>query len=248
MVQATEVFTPTDVPTLTYVERATRNFEADLRNAFKIPKMIVSISGPSKSGKTVLVTKVVAPENLIHIYGASIKTPEDPWSNVLTWMGGPIERTETAGSKIAGELTASAGGKGGIPFLAEAKGSLAGGVSADSTTSTTKKFSTIGLDAIVREIGDSDYVIFVDDFHYIERTVREEIGRQIKAAAEKGIRICTASVPHRSDDVVRSNPELRGRVTAIDMSYSGTANIAALQVNNFDLTFISDCLRFHARA
>ena len=72
---------------------------------------------------------------------------------------------------------------------------------------------------IVREIGDSDYVIFVDDFHYIERTVREEIGRQIKAAAEKGIRICTASVPHRSDDVVRSNPELRGRVTAIDMSY-----------------------------
>ena len=181
--------------------------------------MIVSISGPSKSGKTVLVTKVVAPENLIHIYGASIKTPEDLWSNVLTWMGGPIERTETAGSKIAGELTASAGGKGGIPFLAEAKGSLAGGVSADSTTSTTKKFSTIGLDAIVREIGDSDYVIFVDDLHYIERTVREEIGRQIKAAAEKGIRICTASVPHRSDDVVRSNPELRGRVTAIDMSY-----------------------------
>src|SRR6202011_4455309 len=29
---------------------------------------------------------------------------------------------------------------------------------------------------------------------------------------------------------------------------SGTADIAALQVNNFDLTFISDCLRFHARA
>jgi hypothetical protein len=60
MVQATEVFTPTDVPTLTYVERPGRNFEADLRNAFNIPKMIVSISGPSKSSKTVLVTKVVA--------------------------------------------------------------------------------------------------------------------------------------------------------------------------------------------
>ena len=78
MVQATEVFTPTDVPTLTYVERASRNFEADLRNAFKIPKMIVSISGPSKSGKTVLVTKVVAPENLIHIYGAKHKNARGP--------------------------------------------------------------------------------------------------------------------------------------------------------------------------
>ena len=38
MVQATEVFTPTDVPTLTYVERATRNFEADLRNAFRFTR------------------------------------------------------------------------------------------------------------------------------------------------------------------------------------------------------------------
>jgi hypothetical protein len=100
MVQATEVFTPTNVPTLTYVERASRNFESDLRTAFTIPKMIVSISGPSKSGKTVLVTKVVAPENLIHIYGASIKRPDDLWSNVLTWMGGPLERTETEGSKL----------------------------------------------------------------------------------------------------------------------------------------------------
>ena len=138
MVQATEVFTPTDVPTLTYVKRASRNFEADLRDAFKIPKMIVSISGPSKSGKTVLVTKVVAPENLIHIYGASIKTPEDLWSNVLTWMGGPIERTETASSKVTGELSATAGGKGGIPLVAEAKADIKGGVSADSSTSTAK--------------------------------------------------------------------------------------------------------------
>jgi hypothetical protein len=219
MIQATDVFTPTDVPTLTYVERASRDFEADLRNAFNVPKMIVSISGPSKSGKTVLVTKVVAPDNLIHIYGASIKTPEDLWSNVLTWIGGPVERTETTGSKIAGELSATAGGKGGIPVIAEAKADVTGGLSVDSSTSTAKKYSTTGLDAIVREIGDSDYVVFVDDFHYIERNVQEEIGKQIKAAAEKGIRICTASVPHRSDDVVRSNPELRGRVTAIDMSY-----------------------------
>jgi hypothetical protein len=233
MVQATEVFTPTDVPTLTYVERASRNFEADLRNAFKIPKMIVSISGPSKSGKTVLVTKVVAPENLIHIYGASIKTPGDRWSNVLTWMGGPIERTETAGSTIGGELSATAGGKGGIPVIAEAKADIKGGVSVDSSTSTAKKYSTTGLDAIVREIGESDYVVFIDDFHYIERNVQEEIGRQIKAAAEKGIRICTASVPHRSDDVVRSNTELRGRVTAIDMSYWSANELEQIAFRGF---------------
>jgi hypothetical protein len=48
---------------------------------------------------------------------------------------------------------------------------------------------------------------------------QNDIGKEIKEAAEAGVRIVTASVPHRSDDVVRSNTELRGRVTNIDMSY-----------------------------
>jgi hypothetical protein len=60
-----EVFTPTDVPTYTYVDRAHKGFERTLRNAFDVPKMIVSVSGPSKSGKTVLISKVTSKEDLI---------------------------------------------------------------------------------------------------------------------------------------------------------------------------------------
>jgi hypothetical protein len=37
--------------------------------------------------------------------------------------------------------------------------------------------------------------------------------------ADNGVKVVTASVPHRSDDVVRSNPELRGRVAAVDLGY-----------------------------
>jgi hypothetical protein len=219
MVNATEVFTPTDVPTITYVERASRNYEDELRKAFKIPKMIVSISGPSKSGKTVLVSKVVAPDDLIHIYGASIKSADDLWRHVITWMGGPIQRSTTTGSNIGGQISASAGGSAGIPLVAKGKVDIGGNVSAGSSRSSTETYAPVGVDQIVTEIGDSDYVVFIDDFHYIDKPVRDEIGKQIKAAAECGVRICTASVPHRADDVVRSNTELRGRVTAIDMSY-----------------------------
>ena len=46
-----------------------------------------------------------------------------------------------------------------------------------------------------------------------------DIGRQIKTASERGIRIIAASVPHRSDDVVRSNSELRGRTLNIDTEF-----------------------------
>jgi hypothetical protein len=68
MARATEVFTPNDVPTVTYVKRATP-LEQRLRDAFQTPKPVISISGPSKSGKTVLVNKVIDRDNLISIVG-----------------------------------------------------------------------------------------------------------------------------------------------------------------------------------
>ncbi len=46
-----------------------------------------------------------------------------------------------------------------------------------------------------------------------------DVGRQIKTASQKNIRIIAASVPHRSDDVVRSNTELRGRTKNIDTEF-----------------------------
>ena len=233
MVRAVDIFTPTDVPTITYVERTKKNYEDDLRRAFSIPKMIVSISGPSKSGKTVLVTKVVAPENLIHIYGASIKKIEDLWENVVAWMGGPIQRSQSREINTGIDVSGTVGGKAGIPFIAEGKAELNGGISLNSSNTMTESFAPVGVDDIAREIGDSEFIIFLDDFHYIQKDVREEIGKEIKAAAEKGVRICTASVPHRSDDVVRSNTELRGRVTAIDMTYWATEELVQIAEKGF---------------
>jgi hypothetical protein len=109
MAKAVQIFTPTDVPTITYVERTNKDYETELRKAFAIPKMIVSLSGPSKSGKTVLVRKVIAPEHLIHIYGATIKRPQDLWDNVISWMGGPVLKSETSGKKTAFEFSGNAG-------------------------------------------------------------------------------------------------------------------------------------------
>jgi hypothetical protein len=71
LTKVTEVFTPNDVPTFTYVERASRNLEQRLREAFAVPKMVISLSGPSKSGKTVLVNKIIDADNLIPLTGST---------------------------------------------------------------------------------------------------------------------------------------------------------------------------------
>ena len=72
------------------------------------------------------------------------------------------------------------------------------------------------MEQVIREIANSSFVLFLDDFHYMPPDVQAAVARQIKEAARRGVKICTASVPHRSDDVVRSNPELRGRIRAVD--------------------------------
>lgn len=213
------IFTPNDTPTITYVGREDLKLEATLRQYCELSKMVVSISGPSKSGKTVLIKKVLDENQLIPVIGSGIRSPEDLWGRALQWMGTPTSVTESksSGSSISGG--GKAGGEAGLPLFAKGKAEAridAGQTWASSTASTIQSG---GLTRVIQEIAGSDFVIFLDDFHYIAEEHREEIGRQIKVATDNGVKIITASVPHRTDDVVRSNPELRGRVAAVDIGY-----------------------------
>lgn len=232
-ISATEIFTPNSSPIHTYVERKELNLEQRLRDAFSMKNMAVSVSGPSKSGKTVLLRKVIDKDMLININGASLKSSEDLWQTILRWMDVPDSVQSGGGSEAKIRAGASGGGKIGVPFVAEgsAKGEMS--VERKTSSSTTSTFSAKGLDAVIKEIGGSDFVVFIDDFHYIAPDHQEEIGRNIKAAIENGVKICTASVPHRSDDVVRSNPELRGRLSAVDLGYWSVEHLKVIANKGF---------------
>jgi hypothetical protein len=96
--KAVDVFTPGSFPEHTYVERADRKFEQDLRDSLDTTGQVVSISGPSKSGKTVLVERVVGKDSLITVTGASIRELSDLWNQVLDWMDFP---TSTSTSRLS---------------------------------------------------------------------------------------------------------------------------------------------------
>lgn len=153
--------------------------------------------------------------------------------HALQWMDVPTARVETSGSSVETAVEMHGEGKVAIPMVAAGTVGGKGTVGRNTNAEVSKTFSSGGLQQIVKEIGGSNYVLFVDDFHYIPKDVQTEIGNQIKAAAEAGVRICTASVPHRSDDVVRSNPELRGRVTGIDSDYWNESELAQIAHTGF---------------
>ena len=57
--KAHDVFVPGAYPQYTYVPRESEGLEGTLKDSLNTPGQIISLSGPSKSGKTVLVERVV---------------------------------------------------------------------------------------------------------------------------------------------------------------------------------------------
>lgn len=231
--RAAEVFTPGAYPTHTYVERPNERLEQSLRDALSTPGQVVSLSGPSKSGKTVLVERVVGRESLITVPGAGVQRPDDIWNRVLDWMDVPRSLTRSSstsgGATVGGSATSSLSVLG-VPLgRLEGKGELEVEHSREEGETSERR----GLTQVVAEIGDSDFVILLDDFHYMPRDVQTEAAKSLKEAVRLGLKICTAAVRHRGDDVVRANPELRGRVRAIDLDYWKPSELEQIALSGF---------------
>lgn len=217
--KAGEVFVPGAYPEHTYVERGGAGLEQQLRDSLDTPGQVASLSGPSKSGKTVLVERVVGRDALITVSGAGVRSPDGIWSRVLDWMEVPqaTSRAESTGGTVGGDLQAKAGLT--LPFVGKAE---AGGTAKMEVTGGTERVAQHGrrgLTQVIDEIANSDFVVLIDDFHYMDREVQVEVAKSLKEAVRLGVKVVTAAVRHRGDDVVRANPELRGRVRAVDLDY-----------------------------
>lgn len=66
------------------------------------------------------------------------------------------------------------------------------------------------------------------------REVQAEAAKALKEAVRLGVKICTAAVLHRGDDVVRANPELRGRVRSVDLRYWSIDDLIKIGVKGFE--------------
>ena len=221
--KASAVFTPGSFPTATYVERPERNYEQLLQDSLEVEGQVISVSGPSKSGKTVLVEKVVGQDNLITVTGAGMESPDSVWDTVLDFLDVPDERSTATGVQGGVTVGAEAKGKAGVPLVAQGELTGSGELSGSASREKAETSHRRGLSQVIDLLSKSDFVLLIDDFHYMPRAVQSEVSKQMKEAVRRGVKIITASVPHRSDDVVRSNPELRGRVVAIDLDYWSAA-------------------------
>ncbi len=229
--RSVEVFTPGKLPEVTYIDDHLKERARILHDALEMGAAVVSLSGPSKSGKTVFVEKNIGKDRLLQVTGAGVNSPGKLWDRVFDLIGTPVGKkaTESSGfqGNIAGKVTAEAG------FLVRAKGEVCASGTWSQGVTNQADYSIDYLQLLIRELSGTGFVVFIDDFHYIPKDAQIEISNQIKEAIRSDVKFICASVPYHSDDAIRANPDLRGRTVKLDFDYWKPAELTKIAARGF---------------
>ena len=112
-----QVFVAGGQPTYTYVERSSEHVEAKFARAIAAPNQIVSLSGPTKTGKTVLCRRILGDRQFVWVDGGQVRNGEDFWNLVAQELNIPssMENVNESATKI--------GLEGSLPLTLTASGS-----------------------------------------------------------------------------------------------------------------------------
>jgi hypothetical protein len=100
------VFVAGGQPSVTYVNRDHLKIEDNLRRAMKVPNQIVSLAGPTKTGKTVLVRQILDGAPYVWIEGGQIETTGQVWEKVCYVLNYPVEISKSLKDEEKISLTA----------------------------------------------------------------------------------------------------------------------------------------------
>jgi hypothetical protein len=202
-----KVFVPGGMPTITYNPRASLQLEQRVLDYLDERHRILSLSGPTKSGKTVLLRSVI--QEPLWIAGGDIRSLEDFHNAVSDKLGiFPNEQTAQSQQEVIGSSTTV--GISATPMNIGAKFDHADNEgTASGETWTAGRQRSIWL-AAKQVLTANKPVLVIDDFHYIPQDVQLGIVRGLKELVFEGLPVVLASVPHRAFDAVRVEKEMTG--------------------------------------
>jgi len=214
--RVSEVFVPGGMPKYTYVQRAERDLERRVASAKDFLHKIVTVTGATKSGKTVLVRKVFPSEESIWLDGGNLADLQDFWDHAAEQCGIVVEvsesTTKTHGTEVGAEFSAEAS-----ILIAKGTGKISPKKSAGRATTTTKRVLHNPKAALLKTVKDRRIPIIIDDFHYINREVQGKITRILKPLVFEGVPVIYLAIPHRRFDAVKVEREMNGRVEIVNV-------------------------------
>lgn len=209
-----DVFVVGGTPTHTYVDRVDCDMKERFLDALEDGRKIITLSGPTKSGKTVFCKTIIAEDERVWISGGSVATADEVWNAVIHKLGGATSRYTEASLSEEDGTESAVGLSLGVPGVS--------GAGEKRTRQTKAKIGTRGkitATSLVHEAIDllqrGNVALVIDDFHYLDETERSRLVRALKAPVEEGLRVVFLCVPHRAIEAIRAEPDMRGRIELI---------------------------------
>ncbi len=209
------VFVPGGQPDYTYVDRNDHRLEDEIRSATDNLCKLVTVTGPTKSGKSVLTKRVFPRQNAVWIDGGSVAQEDDMWSQVVEQLDGSVSTsasTERA-TTTAGSL--DLGGDIGIQAIAKVTGKLGISHARTGKSVTTRSRVSTSRVAALRQLQQSKRPLIIDDFHYLTPELQGTIVRALKALIFDGHPTILLAIPHRRYDADRVEREMTSRVRQV---------------------------------
>ena len=236
-----DVFVPGAFPQYSYVNRVFTNKrtnlafnpESQISNVLRQSGMIAQIVGPSKSGKTRAVENCVGSENLVLVAGSQIAEDVSLWEIVLRTLRAPTseETGLTEGETLGGEFKVAGGFT--IPMMAKAESEVSASRERSKEFARAATYESDPFQVATDQLKALKKVLFLDDFHTIPVAMQPMVAAQLKAAAQVGVKICLAEVPHHSDSTISALPDLTARVSKIEFQYWAINDLIAIGTEGF---------------
>jgi hypothetical protein len=230
------VFVAGASPKITYNPRDDRHLEQELNGYLdQGPGRALSVSGPTKSGKTVLVERALPRDEAIWVEGQDVQSVEAFWDRIVDWLGlydlVEITRheTEEAGKQLG--MTA------GVPRLASIDARKTDGTAVmkgvrKSRTQAVTSVARTGLEELI-------VPVVLDDFHHVADDAKQAVARAIKSVIPF-TKVILIAVPHEAFDVVRNEADMGGRVSQLRLALWSVDELHFIAERGFDALNIDD--------
>ena len=242
------VFVAGSTPEITYNPRTERHLERGLKQYLdQGPGRALTVSGPSKSGKTVLAERLLPRDESIWIEGPDLTSLDVLWDRIVDWLGlyDLVEVTRDQAEGTGRQLGVNIG----VPRLFSIETSKGN----DETVTTGVRQSRTQAIASTARAGlqTVEVPIVIDDFHYVADSAKQAVARAIKTIIPHS-KVVLIAIPHEAFEVVRNEADMGGRVSQLEidiwsqgeLEFIAERGFAALNIvdnQNIGVTLAASC-------
>jgi hypothetical protein len=229
-----DIFVPGGFPRHTYNPRETLKLEARLQECTENLCKLVTVTGHTKSGKTVLCRKILPQEGSIWIDGGAVSEERDFWDSVVAEMD--LFQSEDVQNSHETSSTIGAKGEAGADFLVvKGKGELSSSRQDARGAASTRSRVVSSRVTALKGLAASQIPVVIDDFHYLPRELQGSIVRALKPLIFNGLPVVLIAIPHRRYDAMKVEREMTGRIVPIDIPVWTMAELEFIPKTGFNL-------------